>query len=203
MARLRRAIALLLIAAAAVTGAVGALALVTQERRLSVGEIAVGISPCHDGDTLLKDLAADGAIVLTQLDRLAPTARTGRRSSGSAGCGWRGLTDPFLRRAGQRPELLRRQPPDHPIMLLDAHTHRLEVNGGTIGAGGTGNLADERSNLSLAIVTYRLQPTPLPLAVDQVRSTPAPAGRAPAASGSTRSCADDRQGRFSGPDRRG
>jgi hypothetical protein len=70
-------------------------------------------------------------------------------------------------------------------MVLDAHTHRLflqadpnllEVNGGTIGAGGTGNLADERSNLSLAIVTYRLQPTALPLAVDQVTIDPGTGG---------------------------
>ena len=49
MARLRRTIAILLIAAAAVTGTVGALALVQGERRLSVGTIAIGISPFHDG----------------------------------------------------------------------------------------------------------------------------------------------------------
>lgn len=75
----------------------------------------------------------------------------------------------------------RRTPPDHPIMVLDAHTHRpllqadrnlLEVNAGTIGAGGTGNLADERSTLGLAVVTYRRTPTPLPLAVDQVAIDP-------------------------------
>ena len=70
-------------------------------------------------------------------------------------------------------------------MILDAHTHHLflqadpnllEVNGGTIGAGGTGNLTDERSNLSLAIVTYRLAPTALPLAVDQVTIDPGTGG---------------------------
>jgi hypothetical protein len=75
----------------------------------------------------------------------------------------------------------RRSPPSRPIMVLDGHTHRpfleadpglLEVNGGTIGAGGTGNLADERSNLGLAVITYRLRPTPLPLAVDQVTIDP-------------------------------
>jgi len=75
----------------------------------------------------------------------------------------------------------RSDPPRRPIMVLVGHTHRpavraerglLEVNGGTIGAGGTGNLADERSDLSLAIVTYRLKPTVLPLAVDQVSIDP-------------------------------
>jgi hypothetical protein len=80
---------------------------------------------------------------------------------------------------------LRRDPPRRPLLILDAHTHRpfleadpnlLEVNGGTIGAGGTGNLADERSDLSLALVTYRLQPTPLPLAVDQVTIDPGSGG---------------------------
>jgi hypothetical protein len=56
--------------------------------------------------------------------------------------------------------------------MLHADTGLLEVNGGTIGAGGTGNLIDERSDLSLAVITYRLQPTFLPLAVDQVSINP-------------------------------
>jgi predicted phosphodiesterase len=76
---------------------------------------------------------------------------------------------------------LRRDPPPHPIVILDGHTHRpfvradpnlLELNSGTIGAGGTGNLVDERANLGLAVLTYRLSPTPLPLAVDQVSIDP-------------------------------
>jgi predicted phosphodiesterase len=75
---------------------------------------------------------------------------------------------------------LRRDPPSHPVMILDGHTHRLflqadpnvlEVNGGTIGAGGTSNLTD-RAELGLAVVTYRLTPTPLALAVDQVSINP-------------------------------
>jgi predicted phosphodiesterase len=78
-------------------------------------------------------------------------------------------------------EDFRRDPPRRPIVILDGHTHRpfvqadpqlLELNGGTIGAGGTGNLVDERANLSLAVLTYHLQPTPLPLAVDQVSIDP-------------------------------
>jgi hypothetical protein len=177
----------------------------------------------HDSDTLLKDLAADGAIVLTQFGRLRPDGSHGPMIVKVGGLRIAGYDDPFLRRAGQQYEdrfrvgltnaaaedfrrwyeriagkvdvvvvhepdvaasllaQLRRDPPRRPLMLLDAHTHRLflradpnllEVNGGTIGAGGTGNLADERSNLSLALITYRLEPTPLPLAVDQVTIDP-------------------------------
>jgi hypothetical protein len=78
-------------------------------------------------------------------------------------------------------EDLRRDPPADPIMILDGHTHRpfvqadrglLELNAGTIGAGGTGNHADERTDLGLAVLTYRLKPSPLPLAVDQVSIDP-------------------------------
>src|ERR1044071_9930503 len=46
---LSRTIAVLLVILAAVSGTVGALSLVTGERRLSVGTIAIGISPFHDG----------------------------------------------------------------------------------------------------------------------------------------------------------
>ena len=177
----------------------------------------------HDSDTLLKALAADGAVVLTQFGRLRADGSHGPKVVNVGGLRMAGFTDPFLRRADQKyddkfrvgltnaaeeefrrwfetiesrvdavvvhePAVaasvlseLRRNPPDHPIMIIDAHTHRLylqadpgvlEVNSGTIGAGGTGNLADERSDLSLAIVTYRLQPNALPLAVDQVTIDP-------------------------------
>jgi hypothetical protein len=192
-----------------------------------MGDPTVVVGGNHDSDTLLKDLAADGAIVLTQFGRLRADGSHGPKVVRVGGLRMAGYTDPFLRRADQEyddkfhvgltnaaaeefrrwfdgleakvdvvvvhePEVaatvlseLHRQPPDHPIMILDAHTHRLflqadpnllEVNGGTIGAGGTGNLADERSNLSLAIITYRRQPTPLPLAVDQVTIDPGSGG---------------------------
>jgi hypothetical protein len=49
VARLRQTLAILLIALAAVTGVVGALALVQGERRLSVGTIGIGLSPFHHG----------------------------------------------------------------------------------------------------------------------------------------------------------
>lgn len=188
-----------------------------------MGSPTVVVGGNHDSDTLLKDLAADGAVVLTQFGRLRPDGSHGPVVVKVGGLRMAGFTDPFLRRADEEyddkyrvgltnaaaedfrrwfegiedrvdavvvhePEVaatvlaeLRRDPPDHPIMIVDAHTHRLylqadpgllEVNPGTIGAGGTGNLADERSGLSLAIVTYRLAPNALPLAVDQVTIDP-------------------------------
>lgn len=193
------------------------------QRIATMGQPTVVVGGNHDSDTLLKDLAADGAIVLTQFGRLHSDGSHGPVVVKVGGLRMAGFTDPFLRRADQQyddkyrvgltnaaaeefrrwfegiesrvdvvvvhePEVaasvlgdLRREPPDHPIMIIDAHTHRLflradpgllEVNPGTIGAGGTGNLADERSDLSLAIVTYRLLPNALPLAVDQVTIDP-------------------------------
>jgi hypothetical protein len=197
------------------------------QRIARIGKPTVVVGGNHDSDTLLKELAADGAIVLTQFGRLRADGSHGPLVVRVGGLRMAGYTDPFLRRADleyddrfrvgmtnaaaesfrrwferieprvdavvvHEPEVaatvlgeLRRDPPKHPIMVLDAHTHRLflqadpnllEVNGGTIGAGGTGNLADERSDLSLAIVTYRLQPTALPLAVDQVTIDPGTGG---------------------------
>jgi hypothetical protein len=187
-----------------------------------LGRPTVVVGGNHDSDTLLKELATDGAIVLTQFGRLRPDGSHGEVVVRVGGLRMAGYTDPFLRRAGQQyedrfrvgltnaaaedfrrwfqtvrdrvdvvvvhePDVaasvlgeLRRDPPDHPITFLDAHTHRLflqadpnllEVNGGTIGAGGTGNLGD-RVDYTLALVTYRLKPTPLPLAVDQVTIDP-------------------------------
>jgi predicted phosphodiesterase len=188
-----------------------------------MGRPTVFVSGNHDSDTLQRQLARAGAIVLTQRGRLLPDGRHGAAVVRIGGLRVAGYEDPFLRRAGQdyedrfhagltiaaqedfrryvqrlegkvdvivvhEPEVaagvledFRRDPPERPIMILDGHTHRpfvqadphlLELNGGTIGAGGTGNLADERANLSLAVLTYRLKPTPLPLAVDQVSIDP-------------------------------
>jgi hypothetical protein len=187
-----------------------------------MGRPTVMVGGNHDSDTLLKELAGDGAIVLTQFGRLRPDGSHGELVVRVGGLRMAGYTDPFLRRAGQEyedrfrvgltnaaaeafrrwfakvkdkvdvvvvhePQVaagvlgdLRRDPPDHPITIVDAHTHHLflqadpnllEVNGGTIGAGGTGNLGD-RADYTLALVTYRLKPTPLPLAVDQVTIDP-------------------------------
>ncbi|HEY4097828.1 MAG TPA: metallophosphoesterase [Baekduia sp.] len=196
-------------------------------RRIAhMGKPTVVVGGNHDSDTLLKDLAGAGAIVLTQFGRLRADGSHGPMVVRVGGLRMAGYTDPFLRRAGQQyedrfrvgmtnaaeedfrrwlatvedrvdvvvvhePQVaasalaeLRRDPPARPLIVLDAHTHRLflqadpnllEVNGGTIGAGGTGNLTD-RADYSLAILTYRLQPTPLPLAVDQVTIDPGSGG---------------------------
>jgi predicted phosphodiesterase len=78
---------------------------------------------------------------------------------------------------------LRRHPPASPVLIVTGHTHRqaldsragvVEVNGGTAGAGGTGNLG-ERQPVGLAVVTYERPSTSTPfrpLAVDFVRIAP-------------------------------
>jgi predicted phosphodiesterase len=69
--------------------------------------------------------------------------------------------------------------PDLPLLVVTGHTHTqavdargsvVEVNGGTVGAGGTGNL-EEQQDIGLAAVT--VQRTPFePLAVDLVQIDP-------------------------------
>jgi predicted phosphodiesterase len=75
---------------------------------------------------------------------------------------------------------LRRHPPGRPLVFLVGHTHvqalsvtrnLVELNGGTAGGGGTGNLA-EHQDVGLAILSYRLEPTFLPLATDLVSIAP-------------------------------
>ncbi len=74
---------------------------------------------------------------------------------------------------------LRAAPSVGPLLVLDGHTHTqsvesrngvAEVNGGTVGAGGTGNLV-EGQPIGLAVVTYRPQPF-APLAVDLIQVAP-------------------------------
>ncbi|MDO8212657.1 metallophosphoesterase family protein [Conexibacter sp. CPCC 206217] len=74
---------------------------------------------------------------------------------------------------------LRDTPGESQLLLVVGHTHHpavdsdrgvTEVNGGTIGAGGTGNLA-EQQNASLAILTYQEAPF-APLAADVVTLDP-------------------------------
>jgi hypothetical protein len=75
---------------------------------------------------------------------------------------------------------LRERGLDHPLLVATGHTHRqsavtdgpiVEVNGGTLGAGGTGNLG-EGDDVGLAVVTVRRRPF-APLAVDLVQIDPA------------------------------
>jgi predicted phosphodiesterase len=78
-------------------------------------------------------------------------------------------------------EALRDEPRVRPPVVVTGHTHRqvvvarrgvLEVNGGTLGAGGTGNLAEPRADaLGLAVLRYELNPFRV-RAVDTVRIDP-------------------------------
>jgi hypothetical protein len=74
-------------------------------------------------------------------------------------------------------ELLKEEPPAEPLVILTGHTHkaaleRVEnltvINGGSIGAGGTGNLAEDAQKLGLARLTYESRPSFQPLAADLV-----------------------------------
>ena len=78
-------------------------------------------------------------------------------------------------------ELLKENPPSHPIVFLVGHTHQADletqpdvtvINGGSIGAGGTGNLADVPTKLGIARLAYSLDPRFTPLAADLVSIDP-------------------------------
>src|SRR3954452_14945234 len=76
--------------------------------------------------------------------------------------------------------LLRDNPPDHPLVFLVGHTHQTDlktlpgvtmINGGSIGAGGTGNLT-ETTAMSVARFVFTLKPSFQPLAADLVSIDP-------------------------------
>ena len=71
-------------------------------------------------------------------------------------------------------------PPAHPIVFVVGHTHKAElrtqpgvtvVNGGSIGGGGTGNLADVATDIGIARLVYGTAPF-RPLAADLVSIDP-------------------------------
>ena len=80
-------------------------------------------------------------------------------------------------------EALRRDPPAHPLLIIAGHTHQqaissrdntTEVNGGTAGGGGTGNLTAGQP-VGLAVVTYQAPARSTefrPVAVDLVQVAP-------------------------------
>ena len=76
--------------------------------------------------------------------------------------------------------VLKDKPPEKPLVFLVGHTHTAAlgkqpgvtvVNGGSIGAGGTGNLT-EKTSLSVARFVFTLQPSFQPLAADLVSIDP-------------------------------
>jgi predicted phosphodiesterase len=73
-------------------------------------------------------------------------------------------------------EELRRDPPSRPLVLLTGHTHVAsfhssrnftEINGGTVGGGGTGNF-EKNQPYGLALLSYTLEDGFRPLAADLV-----------------------------------
>jgi predicted phosphodiesterase len=79
-------------------------------------------------------------------------------------------------------EILRDDPPDHPLVFVTGHTHGAAldlqpgvtiVNGGSVGAGGTGNLADpDSTSIGLARFVFTTEPRFQPLAADLVSIDP-------------------------------
>ena len=72
------------------------------------------------------------------------------------------------------------EPPEHPLTILVGHTHRAAVtrlqnvtvlNGGSVGAGGTGNLK-ENEKIGIARLSYETSPRYQPLAADLVQIDP-------------------------------
>ena len=78
--------------------------------------------------------------------------------------------------------VLRDDPPSHPLLFVTGHTHEAAldtqpgvtvVNGGSIGGGGTGNLAEDApTDVGIARVVYTAEPSFRPLAVDLVSIDP-------------------------------
>jgi predicted phosphodiesterase len=82
---------------------------------------------------------------------------------------------------GQALAELEEAPPATPLVFLVGHTHQTAlsrqpnvdvINGGSIGGGGTGNLADAATDVGLARMSYDLNGGFSPLAVDLVEIDP-------------------------------
>src|SRR4051794_29564071 len=186
------------------------------------GSRFVFVTGNHDSDYLARELAEEGAVVLTRVGRLKPDGTHGAIINKVAGLRVAGYDDPFERLSAQsfvdrydntpstekkdaftnwvlpligkvdvvmvhEPALiapalavLKDKPPDHPIVFLVGHTHIAAesqqpgvtvINGGSIGAGGTGNLT-EKTPMALGRFTFTLKPAFQPLAVDLVAIDP-------------------------------
>jgi predicted phosphodiesterase len=188
----------------------------------SLGNPFVFVSGNHDSDSLQRDLARRGAIVLTERGRLNADGSYGEQVVEVEGMRVAGYRDPFERRAAEsfrdryqpaptpaqqdaftawllgimervdvvmvhepaliEPALaiLRDDPPDHPLVFVVGHTHAASlqrfagvtvINGGSIGAGGTGNLT-EPTDYGLARLIYTTEPAFQPLAGDLITIDP-------------------------------
>jgi predicted phosphodiesterase len=194
-------------------------------RVVRAGRPFVFVSGNHDSDTLEREVAREGAIVLTEQGRLNPDGTHGEVVQTVAGLRIAGYSDPFERRSSEdyadrfqpnptpamqdsftswmraiqdevdvimvhEPKLiepalavLRDDPPSRPLLFVTGHTHRADldtqpgvtiVNGGSIGGGGTGNLAEEETtDVGIARLVYTSIPSFRPLAADLVSIDPA------------------------------
>jgi predicted phosphodiesterase len=193
-------------------------------RVVRTGDPFVFVSGNHDSDTLERDLAREGAIVLTEDGRLNRDGSHGDVVQEVADLRIAGYSDPFERRSREdyadrfqptptpamqdrftswmravqdrvdvimvhEPKLIEPalavlgdDPPAHPLVFIVGHTHEADletqpgvtvVNGGSIGGGGTGNLAEEApTDVGIARVVYTVEPAFRPLAVDLVSIDP-------------------------------
>jgi predicted phosphodiesterase len=191
-------------------------------RVTNLGDPFVFVSGNHDSDSLQRDLARRGAVVLTERGRLNPDGTYGEQVVDVNGLKVAGYRDPFERRASEsfrdrfqpspspaqqdaftawllgindrvdivmvhepaliEPALaiLRDDPPDRPLVIITGHTHEPSldrfagvtvVNGGSVGAGGTGNLTDP-TDYGLARLIYTTEPQFQPLAADLIKIDP-------------------------------
>src|SRR5581483_11240440 len=71
-------------------------------------------------------------------------------------------------------------PPERPLVFITGHTHKgsidhfagvTVINGGSVGAGGTGNLT-EPTKMGIARLIFTADPSFQPLAADQVEIDP-------------------------------
>ncbi len=193
-------------------------------RVVKTGKPFVFVSGNHDSDTLERELAREGAIVLSEDGRLNADGTRGDVVQTIAGLRIAGYSDPFERRSSENyadrfqpdptPEMqdaftswmrsvqdqvdvimvhepkliepalavLRDQPPSHQLLFVTGHTHKADlttqpgvtiVNGGSIGGGGTGNLAEDApTDVGIARLVYTPEPSFRPLAADLVSIDP-------------------------------
>jgi hypothetical protein len=77
-------------------------------------------------------------------------------------------------------EAFKENPPERPLVFMVGHTHKADlstqpgvsvINGGSMGAGGTGNLG-EKTPIGIARFVYTVRPAFQPLAADIVSIDP-------------------------------
>jgi predicted phosphodiesterase len=191
-------------------------------RIVHAADALVFVSGNHDSDRLERQLAREGAIVLTRTGRLKADGTTGPLVTKVGGLRIAGYDDPLKRFAadgykdhGAKPtaeqqqafaiwldgligkvdvvmvhepglaklavDALRKGPPARPLLIVWGHTHTADLeqdgtlttlNAGSLGGGGTGNLAEGGGDIGLARLIYRSTPRFKPLAADLVQIDP-------------------------------